>query len=64
MMGVHKEKGLWPRVIKSVAETSLRVSRIEKNLDLNQAKGRIFSVTSAGEKGHIKQECLEWKKGN
>ena len=64
MMGVHRVKGLWPRVIRSMGETSLRVSRVETNLDQNQGKGRIFNVTSVGKKWHIKQECLEWKKGN
>ena len=51
MMRVHKEKGLWPRVIRSMGETSLEVSRVETNLNLNRGKGRIFSVTSEGKRG-------------
>ena len=47
MMRVHKVKGLWPRVIRSVGETSLEVSRVETNLNLN----RIFNVTSVGKRG-------------
>ena len=50
-MGVHRVKGLWPRVIKSVGETSLGVNRVETNLDLNRGKRRIFRVTSAGKWG-------------
>ena len=51
MLRVHKVKGLWPRVIRSVGETSLKVSRVETNLNLNRGKGRIFSVTSVGKRG-------------
>ena len=51
MMGVHMVKDLWLGVIKSVRETSLWVNRVETNLDLNRGEGRIFSITSAGEKG-------------
>ena len=51
MMGVHKVNGLWPKVIRSVGETSLGVSRVETNLDLNLKEGRIFNVTSAGKRG-------------
>ena len=32
------QKGLWPRVIRSVRERSLRVSRVETKLDLNQGE--------------------------
>ena len=35
MTRVHKVKGLWPRVIRSVGETSLEVSQVETNLNLN-----------------------------
>ena len=35
VMGVHRVKGLWLRVIKSVGETSLGVSLVETNLDPN-----------------------------
>ena len=35
MIGVHRVKVLWQRVITSVGETSLKLSRVEKNLDLN-----------------------------
>ena len=38
MMGVHRVKGLWPRVIKSIGETSLGVSRVETNLDQNKGE--------------------------
>ena len=51
VMGVHRVKGLWPRVIKSTGETSLRVSRVETNLDPNQGEGRIFSGLSVGKWG-------------
>ena len=51
MMRVHRVKGLWRRVIRSVGETSLEVSRVETNLDLNRGEGRIFSVTSAEKRG-------------
>ena len=54
VMGVHRVKGLWLRVIRCVGETSLGVSRVETNLDPNQEEERIFSVTCAGKKGHIK----------
>ena len=43
--------GLWPRVIRSVRETSLGVSRVQTNLNLNRGEGRIFSVISAGKRG-------------
>ena len=39
------------RVIKSVGETSLEVSQVETDLDLNQGKGRIFSVISGENRG-------------
>ena len=51
VMRVHRVKGLWLRVIRSVGEESLGVSRVETNLDPNQGKGRILSVTSAGKRG-------------
>ena len=51
VMGVHKVKGLWPTVIRSVGETSLRVSRVETNLDPSRGEGKIFSVTSARKMG-------------
>ena len=51
MMRVHRVKGLWPRVVKSVRETSLVVSRVETNLNLNRGEGRIFSVTSVRKRG-------------
>ena len=51
VMGVHKVKGLWLRVIRSVGETSLGVSRVETNLDPNQEEERILSVTSEGKRG-------------
>ena len=51
IMGVHREKGLWLRVIRSVGETSLGVRRVKTNLDPNQGEGRIFSVTSVGKRG-------------
>ena len=51
VIGVHRVKGLWLRVIRSVGETSLGVSRVKKNLDLNRGEGRIFNVTSAGKRG-------------
>ena len=50
-MGAHMMKGLWERAIGSMGETSLGVSRVETNLNLNQGEGRIFSVTSAGKWG-------------
>ena len=51
MMGIHMVKGLWLSVIRSVGETSLRISRVETNLNLNRGEGRIFSFTSAGKRG-------------
>ena len=51
MMRVHRVKGLWPMVIRSVGEISLGVNRVETNLDPNQGEGRIFSVTSTGKRG-------------
>ena len=51
MMRVHRVKGLWPRVIRSMGEASLEVSRVETNLNLNRGKRRIFSITSAGKRG-------------
>ena len=51
MMRVHRVKGLWPRVIRRMGETSLKVSRVETNLNLNRGEGRVFSVTSAGKRG-------------
>ena len=51
MIGVHRVKSLWLRVIKSVGETSLEVNRVETNLDLNRGEERIFSVTSVGKRG-------------
>ena len=42
---------LWPRAIRSMEETSLEVSKVETNLDLNQGKERIFNVTSVKKKG-------------
>ena len=50
--GSSQVNGLWPKVIKSVGETSLEVSRVETNLDLNLGEGRIFNVTSAGKGAH------------
>ena len=47
MIGVHRVKVLWPRVITSVGETSLRLSRVENNLDLTRGEERIFCVTRA-----------------
>ena len=38
------------KVIRSVGETSLGVSQVETNLDLNRGEGRIFSVTSTGKR--------------
>ena len=35
VMGVHRVKGLWLRVIRNVGETSLGVNRVETNLDPN-----------------------------
>ena len=35
VMRVHGVKGLWPRVIRSVGETSFGVNRVETILDLN-----------------------------
>ena len=57
MMGVHRVKGLWLRVIRNVGETSLRVSQVETNFNQNRGEGMIFSVTSMEKKGHIKREC-------
>ena len=51
MTGVHRVKGLWLRVIRSVGGTSLGVSRVETNLDPNRGEGRMFSVTSARKRG-------------
>ena len=50
--GVHRVKGMWPRVIRSVGETSLGVSQVETNLDPNRGEGRIFNVISAGKRAH------------
>ena len=50
-MGVHKVKGLWPRVIRREGETSLEVSQIETNIDPNRGEGRIFSVISTKKMG-------------
>ena len=50
MVGVHKMKGLWPIVIRSMGVTTHKVSRVETNLNLNQGEGRIFSVTSTGKR--------------
>ena len=50
--GSSQVNGLWPKVIKSVGETSLGVSRVETNLDLNLREGRIFNVTSVGKGAH------------
>ena len=49
-MGVRRV-GLWLRVIRSVGETSLRVSQVETNIDPNRGEGRMFSVTNAGKMG-------------
>ena len=38
MMGVHRVKGLWLKVIRSVGETSLIVSQVETNLDPNRGE--------------------------
>ena len=56
--GSSQAKGLWLSVIRSVGETSLRVSQVKTNLDPNQGEERIFNVTSAGKRG-IKRECPE-----
>lgn len=35
MMGVHRVKGLWTRLIKSMEETSLKENQVETSLEEN-----------------------------
>ena len=38
MIGVHRVKGLWLGIIRSMGEKSLEVNQVETNLDLNRGE--------------------------
>ena len=41
MMRVHRVKGLWLGVIKSIGETNLEVNRVETNLKVKRVETNV-----------------------
>ena len=60
----NKVKGLWLGIIMSVGETSLGVSLSRNKSRSKKRRIKDIQCYKCGKKGHIKRECLEWKKGN